>query len=187
MVEFNKEKQIAQHVRSILELVGEDIARKGLLDTPERVARLYLEMFSGISEAEPNITVFDNEEGYDQLIAQRDIPIVSMCEHHLLPFSGFAHVGYIPNDKYLGLSKIVRIVQHFARRPQVQERLTGQIADYIFDNVEPIGVMVVIEAEHACMSIRGVKTPGIMTTTAAMQPIDGFPREEFLSYIRKGK
>lgn len=180
--------EIAYHVREILILIGENDERPGLLDTPSRVARMYLELFSTVGEDGPELTAFPNEEAYSELIVERDIVVQSMCEHHLIPFVGKAHIGYIPNDKYLGLSKLVRVVQHFCKRPQVQERLTHDIADYIFEKLEPLGLMVVVEAEHMCMSLRGVKEPGITTITAAICEQEGFefPKDEFQTYVGMG-
>lgn len=175
---------IAGHVRNILRVLGEEPDRPGLVGTPNRVAQMYVDMFSGLYKNGPDVTAFDNTEGYDQLVVERGIPVQSLCEHHMLPFIGEAHIGYIPDKKYLGLSKFVRVVEHFSKRPQVQERLTGQIADFIMDSTEAVSVMVVIEAEHTCMSLRGVKTPGVRTTTAAIRPLEfDFPRAEFLTYI----
>lgn len=166
-------EKIEQGVRLILEGVGEDPAREGLLDTPRRVATMYEEIFSGISQdaAEHFCTTFN--EGHQEMVLIRDIPLYSVCEHHLLPFIGRAHVAYIPgkDGRICGLSKLARVVDVFAKRPQVQERLTSQVADTIVDYLDPQGVMVVIEAEHLCMSMRGVQKPGAITTTSAVRGI----------------
>lgn len=162
--------KIENAVRDILEAIGEDPARDGLLDTPARVARMYAEISGGLQEdpAEHLKKVFDVQ--HDEMIMVRDIPIYSMCEHHLLPFHGTAHVAYIPKPggKITGLSKIARMVDGYARRPQVQERLTRQVADAVKEVLDPAGVLVVVEAEHMCMSMRGVRKPGSSTVTSAV-------------------
>ncbi len=166
-------EKIEQGVRLILEGVGEDPAREGLLDTPRRVASMYEEIFSGLSQdAAEHFRVTFNE-GHQEMVLIRDIPLYSVCEHHLLPFIGRAHVAYIPgkDGRICGLSKLARVVDVFAKRPQVQERLTSQIADTIVEHLAPQGVMVVIEAEHLCMSMRGVQKPGAITTTSAVRGI----------------
>ena len=163
--------RIEAAVREILAAIGEDPARDGLLNTPSRVARMYAEVCAGIHEdpAEHLKVVF--EAGHDEMVMVRDIPLYSLCEHHLVPFIGKAHVAYIPNEdgKITGLSKLARVVDGYARRPQVQERLTVQVADALDQVLEPRGVMVVIEAEHLCMSMRGVKKPGASTVTSAVR------------------
>ncbi|KAF0208781.1 MAG: GTP cyclohydrolase I FolE [Actinomycetota bacterium] len=166
-------EKIEQGVRLILEGVGEDPAREGLLDTPRRVASMYEEIFSGLSQdAAEHFRVTFNE-GHQEMVLIRDIPLYSVCEHHLLPFIGRAHVAYIPgkDGRICGLSKLARVVDVFAKRPQVQERLTSQIAETIVEHLDPQGVMVVIEAEHLCMSMRGVQKPGAITTTSAVRGI----------------
>jgi GTP cyclohydrolase I len=166
-------EKIEQGVRMILDGVGEDAAREGLLDTPRRVADMYAEIFAGLSQdAAEHFRVTFNE-GHQEMVLVRDIPLYSVCEHHLLPFIGRAHVAYIPgkDGRICGLSKLARVVDVFARRPQVQERLTSQIADTIVEHLDPQGVMVVIEAEHLCMSMRGVQKPGAITTTSAVRGI----------------
>jgi GTP cyclohydrolase I len=166
-------EKIEQGVRMILDGVGEDAAREGLLDTPRRVADMYAEIFAGLSQdAAEHFRVTFNE-GHQEMVLVRDIPLYSVCEHHLLPFIGRAHVAYIPgkDGRICGLSKLARVVDVFARRPQVQERLTSQIADTIVEHLAPQGVMVVIEAEHLCMSMRGVQKPGAITTTSAVRGI----------------
>ena len=163
--------KIREGVRLILEGIGEDPNREGLLETPDRIARMYGEIFSGLHEnPEKYLKIFNEQEQNNELVIVRDIPLYSVCEHHLLPFVGKAHIAYIPkNGRIIGLSKFARIVDCFARRPQVQERLTAQIADAIDEVLEPQGVIVVIEAEHMCMSMRGVKKPGTTTTTSAVR------------------
>jgi GTP cyclohydrolase IA len=163
--------RIERAVHEILLAIGEDPDRDGLAETPARVARAYAEQFSGLSQRPEDVlsTVFDAD--YDELILVRDIEVYSTCEHHLVPFFGFAHVGYIPNEKgqITGLSKLARLVDLYARRPQVQERMTSQIADALMTVLEPRGVLVVIEAEHLCMSMRGVRKPGAKTVTSAVR------------------
>ena len=163
--------RIERAVREILLAIGEDPGRDGLAETPARVARAYAEQFSGLSQRPEDVlsTVFDAD--YDELILVRDIEVYSTCEHHLVPFFGFAHVGYIPNEKgqITGLSKLARLVDVYARRPQVQERMTSQIADALMTVLEPRGALVVIEAEHLCMSMRGVRKPGAKTVTSAVR------------------
>jgi GTP cyclohydrolase I len=165
--------RIERAVREILLAIGEDPDRDGLTDTPARVARAYAEQFSGLAQRPEDVltTVFDAD--HDELILVRDIEIYSTCEHHLVPFFGFAHVGYIPNEKgqITGLSKLARLVDVYARRPQVQERMTSQIADALMTVLEPRGALVVIEAEHLCMSMRGVRKPGAKTVTSAVRGI----------------
>ena len=165
--------KIEQGVRLILDGIGEDQTREGLLDTPRRVAAMYEEIFSGLGQdvAEHFCVTFN--EGHQEMVLVRDIPLYSVCEHHLLPFLGRAHVAYIPgkHGRICGLSKLARVVDVFAKRPQVQERMTSQIADTIVKHLEPQGVIVVIEAEHLCMSMRGVQKPGAVTTTSAVRGI----------------
>jgi GTP cyclohydrolase IA len=163
--------RIERAVREILLAIGEDPERDGLVDTPARVARAYAEQFAGLFQHPEDVltTVFD--AGHDELILVRDIEVYSTCEHHLVPFFGFAHVGYIPNEKgqITGLSKLARLVDVYARRPQIQERMTSQIADALMAVLEPRGALVVIEAEHLCMSMRGVRKPGAKTVTSAVR------------------
>ncbi|MEU9416148.1 GTP cyclohydrolase I FolE [Streptomyces sp. NPDC048272] len=165
------EKRAEAAVRELLIAVGEDPDREGLLETPARVARAYREILAGLRQKPEDVltTVFDL--GHDELVLVKDIEIVSLCEHHLLPFHGVAHVGYIPadNGKITGLSKLARLVDVFARRPQVQERLTTQIADSLMQILEARGAIVVIEAEHMCMSVRGIRKPGAKTITSAVR------------------
>jgi GTP cyclohydrolase I len=161
---------IADAVRVILAGIGEDVDREGLADTPERVARMYAEVFGGLSIDPKSVinTVFD-EEHHEEMVMVKDIPFYSMCEHHLIPFHGKAHVAYLPKGRLTGLSKLARLVEAFARRPQLQERLTTQIADTLMDALKPHGALVVVEAEHLCMSMRGVKKPGSVTVTSAVR------------------
>lgn len=164
-------KKIEDGFRMMLDGMGENVAREGLLDTPKRVARMYEEVFSGLHKdpaAELN-TVFT--EDYDEIVLLKDIPFVSMCEHHFLPFSGTATVAYMPSDKIVGLSKLARVVEVLARRPQVQERLTNQIADTILNTLSARGVGVVIQSTHTCMTIRGVKKPGSRMVTSAIRGV----------------
>lgn len=180
--------EIAVHVKEILRLIGEDPEREGLLKTPERVAKSLQFLTQGYAQNGTEIihkAIFDEE--YQQMVLVRDIELYSMCEHHMLPFIGKAHVAYIPNGKITGLSKIARVVDTFARRLQVQERLTVQIRDCIQEALNPIGVAVVIEANHTCMQIRGVEKSNAVTTTSAFSGIflsDARTRNEFLNLIR---
>lgn len=162
--------KIESAVRTILEAIGEDPDREGLVETPARVARMYSEIFSGLWEdAEVHLKKVFSEE-HEEMVLVKDIPIYSMCEHHLLPFYGKAHVAYIPRKgNVTGLSKLARVVEGFAKRPQLQERLTTQIADTIMKRLNPHGVLVVIEAEHMCMTLRGVHKPGSKTITSAVR------------------
>jgi GTP cyclohydrolase IA len=163
--------RIERAVREILLAVGENPDRDGLVETPGRVARAYAEQFAGMRQRPEDVlsTIFDAD--HDEMVLVRDIEMYSTCEHHLTPFFGFAHVGYIPNEKgqITGLSKLARLVDIYARRPQVQERMTSQIADALVTVLEPRGVIVVIEAEHLCMSMRGVRKPGAKTVTSAVR------------------
>ena len=168
---MNKNK-IAKAVRQILEAIGEDPQRRDLLETPRRVADMYEEIFSGIKQDPEKELEVILEQKHHEIILLRGIPLYSVCEHHLLPFTGRVHIAYIPkNGRVTGLSKLARVVDILSRRPQVQERLTTQIAEIIMGKLNPIGVMVVIEAEHLCMSMRGVKKPGTMTVTSAVRGI----------------
>ncbi len=181
--------RIEKAVREILEAIGEDPDRDGLQSTPARVARMYAEVFSGLHEDPGQHAQVVFEADHDEMVMVRDIPLYSNCEHHLIPFIGKAHVAYIPNDdgRITGLSKIARVVEGFARRPQVQERLTVQIADALQSALDPRGVMVVIEAEHLCMSMRGVKKPGTTTVTSAVRGLfrqNLSTREEAMRFIQ---
>lgn len=164
--------KIETAVKMILEAIGEDPEREGLRDTPKRVAKFYREAFSGLCEDPSKYLTVQFTENHEEMVIVKDIPIYSMCEHHLLPFVGKAHVAYIPrNGKVTGLSKLARVVEGYARRPQLQERLTTQIADTIKNILDARGVLVVIEAEHMCMTIRGIKKPGSQTVTSAVRGI----------------
>lgn len=180
--------RIERAVREILAAIGEDPDREGLHDTPRRVARMYAELFSGLhtDPARHLRKVF--VEQYDELVLVRDISFNSMCEHHLLPFIGKAHVGYLPNNKIAGLSKLARVVEEVSRRPQVQERMTHTIADLLHKELDAKGVVVVLEAEHSCMSIRGVKKPGALTITSAVRGLfltNQSSRAEVMSLINQ--
>jgi GTP cyclohydrolase I len=168
-------------VRDLLRALGQDVDSDHLADTPRRVAAAYAELLT----PQPfSLTTFPNDEGYDELVLARDIPVHSLCEHHLLPFVGVAHVGYLPGDRILGLSKLARVVEQFAHGLQVQERLTKQVADWLTENLEPRGVGVVIEAEHLCMSIRGVRAHGSRTVTSSLSRVlreDARSRAEFFA------
>ncbi len=170
-MEMNKEK-IRQGIRMILEGIGEDPDRPGLKDTPKRIANLYEEIFSGLQTPTDEILKPIEGESHDEMVLLKDIPFYSVCEHHLLPFVGRAHVAYIPSGgKIVGLSKLARAVEIFAKRPQVQERLTSQLADMIMEKLRPKGAMVIVDAEHMCMSMRGVKKPNTRTITSAVRGI----------------
>ena len=181
-------EQIEKSVREILVAIGEDPERNGLLETPRRVAKMYEELFTGL-QADPSAhlqVTFD--EQHDEMVMVRDIPFTSLCEHHLVPFMGRAHVAYIPGEagKITGLSKLARLVEGFARRLQVQERMTSQIADSLDEVLAPRGALVVIEAEHLCMSMRGVRKPGTVTVTSAVRGVfrtDVATRSEALQFI----
>ena len=171
-------------VADLLDALGLDRTDESLADTPARVARMYAELFDPPDFAP---TTFPNDEGYDELVLARSIPFRSVCEHHLLPFVGVAHVGYLPGDRILGLSKLARVVELFSRAPQVQERVTQQVAGWLDDQLHPRGVGVVIEAEHLCMSLRGVRAVGARTITSALHGVlrdDPRSRGEFLSLAR---
>jgi GTP cyclohydrolase IA len=182
------DRKVEQGVRMILEGIGEDVDRAGLRDTPSRVARMYREVFAGIGrDASQLVTVVEGAD-HDEMIMVRDIPLFSVCEHHLIPFSGKAHVAYIPNkaQQITGLSKIARVVDLLSKRPQVQERLTTQIAEALDTALEPRGVFVVIEAEHFCMTMRGIKKPGAQTVTSAVRGLfrtDARTRTEAMQHI----
>jgi GTP cyclohydrolase IA len=175
-------------VSDLLRAMNVDPSDEHLRDTPRRVAASFAEMLTPRSF---NLTTFPNDEGYDELVLARSIPFHSMCAHHLLPFTGVAHVGYLPGDRILGISKLARVVELFARRPQVQERLTAQVAGWLQKQLEPRGVGVVLEAEHLCMSLRGVQAAGAQTVTSSLHGLlrdDARSRQEFLALIgRKGE
>lgn len=180
--------RIENAVREILFAIGEDPDREGLVDTPRRIAKMYEEIFSGM-EQDPSehLKVYFQDEKYEELVLVKDISFYSMCEHHLVPFFGKAHVAYLPkNGKLTGLSKLARVVETAAKRPQLQERLTATAADAIMNCLEPYGVIVVMEAEHMCMTMRGVKKPGSKTITSAVRGIfstDAKARSEVMSFI----
>ncbi len=182
-------ERIHKAVREILLAVGEDVEREGLKETPARVARMYAELLGGMFE-NPKLhlrSVFT--EHYDEIVLLRDIPFYSLCEHHLLPFIGKAHVAYLPTGKVLGVSKLARIVDCFAHRLHTQERLTGQIADFLMENLKPMGVAVVLHASHSCMTIRGIKKPGSLMVTSALRGLfkkDARSRSEVLSLMHQG-
>jgi len=181
--------RIERAVREILIAVGEDPSREGLLDTPARVARMYQEVFEGLHADPAEVLSAIFEEDHHEMVIVRDVPFYSMCEHHLLPFHGVAHFGYIPNGRIVGLSKIARLVEGLSRRPQVQERLTGQIADTFCEVLEPQGAGVVVEAEHLCMTMRGIKKPGSRMVTSALRGAfrdSPTTRSEFLENVRRG-
>lgn len=185
------QERIARAVREILEAIGEDPERDGLHDTPARVARMFAETCAGLHEDPARHLKVTFDAGHDEMIMVRDIPLYSMCEHHLVPFYGRAHVAYIPNvdGRVTGLSKVARLVEGFARRPQVQERLTTQVADEIEATLQPRGVLVVIEAEHLCMSMRGIRKPGASTVTSAVRGVfreDVSARLEAMQFIEAG-
>jgi GTP cyclohydrolase I len=171
----------ADAVRALLVALGQDTGSESLRETPRRVAASFAEL---LAAPDFDLKTFPNDEGYDEMVVARDIPFASLCEHHLLPFIGLAHVAYVPGDRILGLSKLARVVELFASRLQVQERLTTQVADWLQENVQPKGVGVVLEAEHMCMTIRGVRAEGAKTVTSALHGAlrnDPRTRAEFLS------
>lgn len=181
--------KIERAVRDILEAIGEDPDREGLIDTPKRVAKMYEEIFSGIGKnPEDDLQVFFQESGHEELILVKDIPFYSCCEHHLVPFFGKAHIGYIPRKgKLTGLSKLARVVETVAKRPQLQERFTTQIVDALEKQLHPLGIIVVVEAEHMCMTMRGVKKPGSKTVTSGVRGVfetDSKSRAEALQLIK---
>ena len=188
---INKEK-IKELIYELILAIGDDPQREGLKDTPSRVAEMYAEIFSGMdSSPKEAIKIFNEPQQHHELVVVKNIPMYSVCEHHFLPFIGSAHIAYIPqNGKIIGLSKFSRIVNCFSKRPQVQERLTAQIADFIFSEVNPCGVAVVIEAEHLCMTMRGVKAAGAKTQTSALRGImrtDAKSRAEVMTLLTKGE
>ena len=177
---------IKQAVISIIEALGEDANREGLVDTPRRIAEMYSDIFSGINSNPHDHLKVGFEEGHQEMVITKDIPFYSMCEHHFLPFHGMAHIGYIPDGRVVGASKLSRVVDEFARRLQLQERLTTQIADTIVEALQPRGVAVILEAEHLCMTMRGIKKPGSKMVTSAMRGLfrqREATRSEFLTLI----
>ena len=182
---INQEK-IAAGVRMIIEAIGDDPDREGLKDTAGRVARMYGEFFQGLHEDPRSYLQVVFDEQHDEMVLVKDVPFHSMCEHHLLPFHGRVHAAYIPRGRVVGLSKIARVIEVFARRPQVQERMTAQIADLMIDELDAHGVGVVVEASHTCMTMRGVKKPGSLMVTSAMRgsfKTDQATRSEFMSLV----
>lgn len=184
-------KRLEAAVKEILISIGEDPERDGLINTPSRVAKMYAEVFAGLREDPEHHLEVQFEAGHDEMVMVRDISFYSMCEHHLLPFVGQAHVAYVPGEegKITGLSKLARLVEAYARRPQVQERLTGQVADKLMKVLNPKGALVVIEAEHQCMSMRGVQKPGSLTITSAVRGLflSDATRAEALQLISMGR
>jgi GTP cyclohydrolase I len=181
-------ERIEKAVKELLLAVGEDIERKGLKNTPKRVANMYTELLAGMREDPKKHVSGVFTEKYDEIVLLRDIPFYSICEHHLMPFIGTAHVAYLPTGTVLGVSKLARIVDCFARRLQVQERLTDQIADFIMSNLKPLGVAVVLEASHSCMTIRGIKKPGSVMVTSSLRGVfkkDPRSRGEIMSLMHK--
>jgi GTP cyclohydrolase I len=179
--------RIEAAVREILTSIGDDPSREAVAGTPERVARMYAELFAGLAIDPAEYLRVGFEEGHQEMVILRDVPFYSMCEHHLLPFHGQVHLGYIPAGRVVGLSKLARVVDGFAKRPQLQERLTSQIADCVMENLRPDGVAVVVRAEHLCMTMRGVKKPGSFVITSASR--GSFrskvaTRAEFLSLVQ---
>lgn len=186
--EHQQVERIAGHVRAILTELKLDPQDPNLSETDVRVAKMYMEMFHGLKEgSEPRVTTFPNEEDYGHMVMEKDIPFYSMCAHHLVPFYGRAHVAYIPRERIIGLSKFARILEFYAKRPQLQERLTEQVVGFLEEKLNPMGAMVVIEARHLCVEMRGVKKPGALTVTSAIRgafhqrPV----REEFLDLLRR--
>ncbi len=183
--------QAAEAIRVLLRFIGEDSQREGLLDTPERVIKSYGELFAGYNHDPKEIlsTTFEEVEGYDEMIVLRDVEFTSHCEHHMLPFTGRAHIAYIPTNKVVGLSKLARLVDVFARRLQIQEKMTAQIADALNNVLLPKGVAVVIEATHMCMTMRGIRKPGSIMQTSHLTGLfksDPRTRQEFFSLLKHG-
>ncbi|MBJ6123212.1 GTP cyclohydrolase I FolE [Sphingomonas mollis] len=183
--------QVADAIRTLIAWTGDDPTREGLLDTPRRVARAWREYCSGYGDdpARHLSRVFEEVGGYDEIVLLKDIPFQSHCEHHMAPIIGVAHIAYLPRNHVVGISKLARVLHGFARRLQVQERLTAEVADCIWDNLKPLGVAVVIEATHACMTARGVRTPGVAMTTSRMMGVfrdDERSRKEVLALMGRG-
>jgi GTP cyclohydrolase I len=183
--------RVEKAVAEIIAAIGENPVREGLMNTPSRIAEMYAEVFSGLDQdPKTELVVGFDEEEHEEMVVLKDIPFYSMCEHHLLPFHGLAHVGYIPAGRLVGISKLARVVEVLARRPQMQERLTGQIADTIMEALAPHGVGVVIEAEHLCMTMRGIRKPGSRLVTSASRGIFrryAATRAEFFSILGMGE
>ncbi len=181
-------RRISEHMAAVLRELNLDVDDANFVQTPERIAKMYLEMFHGLFEgSEPKVTTFPNERGYRHMVIEREIPFYSMCAHHFVPFYGHAHIAYIPDESIVGLSKLPRILEFYAKRPQLQEQLTEQVAEFLWSKLEPLGVMVVIEARHLCVEMRGVKKAGALTTTSALRGAfaDQKVREEFLALLRR--
>jgi GTP cyclohydrolase I len=180
-------ERVERACREIIEAIGEDPRREGLIETPARIARMYAELFEGLRIDPKSLLKVQFDVAHDEMVILKDIPFYSICEHHFMPFHGVAAVGYIPDGKVVGLSKLARLVEAFARRPQIQEQLTGQIADTLMETLEPDGVAVIIEAEHLCMTQRGVKKPGSRMVTSATRGTfrsSDVTRGEFLALVR---
>src|SRR3990170_2679611 len=181
------QERIARAVREILEAISEDPAREGLVETPRRIAEMYEELFAGLHQDPRDVLSTGFQESHREMVILKNIPFYSLCEHHFLPFHGQAHVGYVPEGRIVGVSKIARAIDILARRPQMQERLTSQIADAIMDGLKPDGAAVVIEAEHLCLSMRGAQKPGTVMVTSAIRGgfrRRGVTRSEFLSLVQ---
>lgn len=180
---------LAGHVREMIRILGLDPERDpNLVDTDRRVAKMYLDIFSGLNEGNrPKLTTFPNDEHYTAMVMEKEIPFYSLCSHHFVPFYGHGHIAYIPNERIVGLSKLPRLLEFYARRPQLQERLTEQVASTLEEELKPMGVMVVVEARHLCVEMRGVKKPGAVTVTSAIRGIflEKAVREEFLDLLRR--
>ncbi len=184
------QERIARAVREIIAAIGEDETREGLVGTPERIARMYAEVFEGLYQDPVKELAVSYKEDHQEMVVVKDIPFYSMCEHHFLPFHGVAHIGYIPDGRVVGISKLARVVEILARRPQLQERLTSQIADTIVEGLKPRGVAVVVEAEHLCMTMRGIKKPGSIVVTSANRGLfrkRPATRAEFFSIVQGKK
>ncbi|MGE0571050.1 MAG: GTP cyclohydrolase I FolE [Dehalococcoidia bacterium] len=182
-------ERIKRAVVEIFEAIGEDPSREGLQDTPRRIAKMYSEIFEGLAINASDYLKVGFEVAHDEMVILRNIPFYSMCEHHFLPFHGEAHVGYVPDGRVVGISKLARTVEAFARRPQIQEVLTTQVAEAIMENLQPDGVAVVVEAEHLCMTMRGVQKPGSRMVTSAMRGMfrkSDVTRAEFLALVHGG-
>jgi GTP cyclohydrolase I len=179
--------KLERAVRGVIDALGLDLRDPNLSDTPARVARAYGELFAGLHAPEPDLRTFPNTEGYSQVVAVSGIPFYSVCAHHFLPFFGTAHVGYVPGDRIVGLSKLARVVDHYARRPQIQERLTEQVIALLQDRLHPRGAMVIVEGRHFCMEMRGIAKPGTVTTTSAIRGAftEDRTRQEFLALVRR--
>ena len=183
-----RNRTVEHAFRAVLDALGLDPHDPNLADTPARMARAYGELFAGLHAPEPELRSFPNTEGYSQVVAVTGIPFYSVCAHHFLPFFGTAHVGYVPGETVVGLSKLARIVDHFARRPQIQERLTEQVIGFVERRLAPRGAMVIVEGRHFCMEMRGVAKTGALPTTSAIRGVfaDERTRQEFLGLVRRG-